>query len=44
MVSPSSEFHHEVGAAVLFADVIERADVRVIQTRDGSGFALESLL
>ena len=38
------QFHDEVGAAVLFADVVERADVRVIQARDGPGFALESLL
>ncbi len=34
--------HHEVDA-VLAADVVERADVRMIQTGDGTGLALESL-
>ena len=38
------QLHHEVVAAVLLADVIERADMRMIQTRDGPGFALEPLV
>ena len=30
--------------AVLFADVVQRADVRVVQAGDGLRFALEALL
>jgi hypothetical protein len=37
------EFHHQVVDPILLADVIERADVRVIQTRGRASFALESL-
>ena len=33
--------HHQVVGAVLTADVVKRADVRVTQTRDGSRFSLE---
>ena len=35
--------HHEEGRAVLFADVEQRADVGVIQLRDGARFAFEPL-
>jgi hypothetical protein len=34
--------HHEEHRAVVIANVKERADVRMIQPRDGLGFALES--
>ena len=30
------QLHHDVVATVLLADVMQRADVRVIQTRNGS--------
>ena len=35
--------HGDEGAAVLLADVVNRADVRVIQGGRGSGLALESI-
>ncbi len=35
-------FHDEKAGAVLFAHVVQRADMGVIQTRDGLRFALES--
>jgi hypothetical protein len=35
--------HDEEIRAVLLPDVVERADVRVRERRDGSGFALEPL-
>ena len=38
------QLHHDVVAAVLLADVIQRADMRVIQTGNGSRFALEPLV
>ena len=34
--------HDDEGAAVLLADVINRADVRVIQSGSGPGLALET--
>ncbi len=34
--------HHEKIDAVLVADVVERADVRVVQRRDRPRFALEA--
>ena len=34
--------HHEVGGAVMLADVVQRADVRVVQPGDGLGLALEA--
>ena len=36
--------HHEVVNAVLLSNVMERADVRMIQTGDRSGLPFESLL
>ena len=42
-VSPFEIFHHQVIDAVLMADVVERADVRMIQAGNGAGFAIESL-
>ena len=36
-------FHHQEINAVLLADVVERADVRMIQAGDGLRFALEPL-
>ena len=38
------EFHHEVFAAILNADVIQRADVRMIQTGNGFCLGLKPLL
>ena len=35
-------FHDDVANAVLFADVVELADVGMIQGRDGAGFAFEA--
>ena len=35
-------FHHQEVDAILLTDVVERADVRVIQRGDGPRFALES--
>ncbi len=35
--------HHQKIGAVLVADVVERADVRMIQAGDGLCFALEAL-
>jgi hypothetical protein len=35
-------FHHDVAHAVLFADIVELADVGMIQGRDGAGFAFET--
>jgi hypothetical protein len=40
-VSPSMLQHHEVDA-VLFADVVKDADIRVIQAGDGAGLAFEA--
>ena len=34
--------HHDEGAAGLFADVINRTDIRVIQRRGSFGFAAEA--
>ena len=36
------KLHDDEGAPVLVADVVDRADVRVIQGRRGTSFALES--
>ena len=35
------QLHHEVVATVLLAHIVKRADMRVIQLRNGSRFALE---
>ena len=40
---PFQVLHHQEVNAILLSDVIERADVRMIQTGDGAGFSLESL-
>jgi hypothetical protein len=39
---PVDEFHHDKGPAILFPDVIDRANVRMTQRRGGFGFAAES--
>ena len=36
--------HDEVVRSILMADVVQHADVRMIQTGNGFGFALEALL
>ena len=36
--------HHQEVDAVLVADVVQRADVRMVQRGDGLRFALEALL
>ncbi len=36
------QLHDEVVNPILFAHVVERADVRVVQAADGFGFALEA--
>ena len=35
--------HHQEVDAVLVADIVERADVRMAQARNGLGFAVETL-
>src|SRR5262245_61772756 len=40
---PFEILHHQVVDAVLLADVIERADIRMIQRRDRASFPLETL-
>ena len=35
--------HHEIVGSVLMANIVENADVRMIQTGNGSRFALEAL-
>src|SRR6266478_1902008 len=40
---PFDTLHHQVIRAVLLADVMERADVGMIQAGDGFRFALEAL-
>ena len=37
-------FHHKVVDAILLTDVVQRADVRMVQARDGSCLAFEPLL
>jgi hypothetical protein len=37
------EFHHQKGFAAFLADVVDRANVRMIQRRRGLGFAPETL-
>ena len=39
---PFEVLHDEVVDAVLLTNIMERADMRVIQRRDGAGFALEA--
>ena len=39
---PFEVLHDEVVDAVLLTHIMERADMRVIQRRDGAGFALEA--
>ena len=34
--------HDEVGDAILLADVVQSADVRMIELRDGAGLAIEA--
>ena len=36
------QLHDEIVNAVLFSDVVERADVRVVQAAGGGGFAFEA--
>jgi hypothetical protein len=40
---PLQELHHQVIDLVLAADVVQRADVGVVQGRDGFGFPLQAL-
>jgi len=40
---PSRALHHHVVDAILFADVVEDADMRMVKARDGPGFGLEAL-
>ena len=37
-------FHHQVGLPVFLGEVVDRHDVGVLETGDGFGLALESLL
>jgi hypothetical protein len=37
------ELHHDVGAAILFADVVDRANVGMVERRGRLSFTLESL-
>ncbi len=36
------QFHHDVGLAILLANLMNRADVGMVQRRGGPGFPLES--
>ena len=36
------QFHDDVVDTVLFANIVERTDVRVVQAADGTGFSLEA--
>ena len=38
------QLHHDEVTAVLLADFVDYADVRVIERRGGAGFALETLV
>ncbi len=38
---PFEELHHQEIGAILVADVVQRADVRMIQRRDSACFAIE---
>src|SRR5436305_1547421 len=38
------EFHHQVADAILFADIVQGANMRMMQARDGAGLALKALL
>ena len=40
---PVKELHHDEWLSLVFADVVNRADVRVIERRGGARFATESL-
>ena len=40
---PLEKLHREKGAAVVFANVVDRADIRMIEGRSGAGFAPEAL-
>jgi hypothetical protein len=40
---PLQELHDDERAAFVFADVVDRADSRMIEGRRGSGFSLEAL-
>jgi len=37
------EFHHDEWASLVFTEIVNRADVRVIQRRGGARFPLEAL-
>jgi hypothetical protein len=39
----AQQFHRDEGAAIVLADVVDRADVRVIERAGSLGFALEAL-
>ena len=39
---PFKDFHHQIGAPIVFADVVNRADSGMIQRRCGARFALEA--
>jgi len=41
---PFHALHHQIVDAVLASHVVQRADVRMVQTGDGLGFAFEALL
>ena len=39
---PLHQLHHDEGPILMFADVVNRADVGMVQCRGGPGFALEA--
>jgi putative ABC transport system permease protein len=41
--APLEQFHQQERAPLVIADVVERADVRMVQRRDDAGFAVEAL-
>jgi hypothetical protein len=42
-VAPSRHSHDDVEAVLVLADIVNRADVGVVEGGGGTGFALESL-
>ena len=36
------QFHHQVLGSILIADIVQGADVRMVQARDGARFAIEA--
>ena len=41
---PFQKFHDQVVGAILMANIVQRANIRMIERRDGTGFAVEALL